>query len=551
MLRRSVFALTCVLLASTAVPAEILPTLPLRELTIRADIVVLASPTDQIRPGRFRVHEVLKGSRPLAGVEIEAEGVVFLVSMREQLNWNQVDEAILFLRARSDNRLEIIESGARLHTRDGTVWWPLQPHDPGGYKVLPEAGLRWGTALSRVRADAAEATRLQLAAALADVSRRDRSLLDWVERHRHEFANGRDPVWMRFSPTIRSLGTDDVDLTDLNSTGWGDLQLLPFTRVLQGRVPADCWRAVKLYAALDQGATPPGAAAAFASPEGRAFLLAVARDDQQLDGHRARALRLLGDSSIVESVQLHQRERSELLDGLLPLLSDNNPGRRGLAARSVLRAAAHDSAATERAAIALRRAYKAEQPGPARNAFSEALYDLTGPQSWASHAGRPDGSLALLRDLGIHEDKLFFWLTLKSEPESVVREAPILLVERVSAKGAVAETKRIPVTLPASARSTMRWRGGLLYLEFSHADLRPGTWRLRVTGVSGPGKVPWESEPRTVDVIMKNVAPVQPEPSVFGSVLRTLTGSPPPPPRRVVMPDNHERRIVVLDGDPI
>ena len=72
---------------------------------------------------------------------------------------------------------------------------------------------------------------------------------------------------------------------------------------------ADCLRAVDQYAELNHGAIPPGAAAAFASREGRARLLAEARDTRQMDGHRARALRLLADRAVTESDRPDGRER--------------------------------------------------------------------------------------------------------------------------------------------------------------------------------------------------------------------------------------------------
>jgi len=52
---RPAFALIFVLLIGAVSRAEVLPTLSLRELTIRADVVVLAVPINGPRPGLFRV----------------------------------------------------------------------------------------------------------------------------------------------------------------------------------------------------------------------------------------------------------------------------------------------------------------------------------------------------------------------------------------------------------------------------------------------------------------------------------------------------------------
>jgi hypothetical protein len=543
MVIRSAFAFTLTLLVAPAARAEALPTAPLRELAVRADVVVVATPVAGTRLTRFRVCELLKGSAPAVGAEFAVEGIESYARPRGNLDSGLVEAALVFLRSAAEGRLELIPSGVRLRTRDGGVWWPVQFQNAGSYQMAPEAVVSWDATVLRARSDAAEAARVQAACALADPGQRDRFLLDWVERHRHEFSGVGEGAGFRLMP---GAPNPRPDRTELDVTGWGALQLLPFTRVLQGRLPDDCLRAVDQYAELNHGATPPGAAAAFASREGRARLLAEARDGRQMDGHRARALRLLGDRAVTESDRPDAQERGELLDGFLEFVKDRTPSRRGLAALAVVRVAIDDGTPNDRAVNALQSAYKAEPPGPVRNSLAEALYGLLGPQRWASFSGRPGGSLALLQDLQIRNDRLFFWLTLKSEPAPAVTELPILLAERLDAKGAVVETKKVPVPLPGTGR-TAGWTGGPLYYERTHTDLKPGTWRLRATGVTGRDKRAWESEPRTLQIVLPGTQ-ARADRSVFGTLLRSVTGTPVPV-ESPASPEETAKRKVVLDGE--
>jgi hypothetical protein len=430
------------------------------------------------------------------------------------------------------------------------VWWPVQSHNPGPYHLLPERGVAWGVALLHVRVDAAEAARLRSANGLADPVRRDRALLDWVQGHRNEFADGRESSWIWFSPAVHKPGADDADRVDIDAPGWGEFQLLPFTRILQARVPADCFRAVILYAELNRGTYPPAAAAAFASREGRDFLVREALDTQKLDAWRGRAVVLLGEAVADRTSPPDEAERGDLLDRLLPLVTDANPLLRGLSARAVVCAAGTDPAAVERIARALRPAYKAEAPGPARNALADSLYDAVGPQRWKSFTGRPNPTLALVRELGVRDANLFFWLTLKAEPAAKVTQAPAAVLELLDAKGNVALTRRIPLPLPASVKKA-GWTGGPLYMELRHTDLKPGTWRLRVQGVTGPERRPWETELRTLRVVVPSSQGKRTERSVWGGLLRTITGTPEPIDVNPPTPDNHTKRFIELDGDPL
>ncbi len=541
---RRASALACVWLAAVTARAAASPTLSLRELTVRADVVVVAAPLDVRTPGRLRVRELIKGAAPRAGTELTVDGLDAYVRPREQPAWAGVDAALLFLRIGPGGHLFPLESGVRLLTRDGTLWWPAG--EPGVIRrMVPEHGVSWDAALFRVREDATEMAKLFAARGLADATRRDHALLDWVERNRNEFSDGDRPEAPR-TPGPGGRAVPPSVVADLETRGWGELQLLPFDQVLQGKVPADCWAAVNLYAEVNSGAAPRSAAAAFAGREGRALLVAVARDGRQLAGRRARALRLLADPAVGVSDVPGAAERAALLEALLPLLSDKQPACRGLGALAARQITGEDGAAIERVVAALAAAYSAEPPGPARNAQAEVLYDLPGSSGGMVRTGRWRGGLALLRDLELRDDKLCFWLTHKPGTTAPAG-TPTLWLERLNSQGGVAETKKMP--FPATPPSRLAaWRGGPLYAELSHGALNPGTWRLRVTGVSGADKLPWESEPRTFRIGQAASARARQGGSVLGSLLRSAIGVPDPP-QLMPGPEEKPRRTVTTDGE--
>jgi hypothetical protein len=486
---------------------------------------------------------LLKGTAPRRGAEIEIQDFDHYVRQGELPEWGGVDAALLFLKGGGNGSFEPVESGIRLHTRDRKVWWPIQPVNPGGYHMAVTKGATWDATVASVRVDAAEVTHLRRACDLADVARRDRFLLDWVERHRNEFSDGREIGWLRYSPSVANHGPEGTDVGDLNAPGWGELQLVPFTRILQGRMPADCWQAVNVYAEMNQGGLPPGAATAFSTKVGRAWLFAVARDARKLDGQRARALQMLGDAEVTSLEPADRQERSATLDQLSSFLNERQPQRRGLAALAIRRFAGKDEPLPEKAVTALSDAYKAEQPGWCHNALSEALYEAVGPQRWSKLTGRPGETLALLRDAAIRDEKLIFWVTVRNEPPVAITAAPTLILQRLDAKGSVAETKKLPISLTAFARSG-GWTGSPLYVELNHADWKPGAWRVRVTGVAGPSKTPWESEPRTLRVSLTG----RPRPrSMWSALIRSVAGT--PEPDEPVATDGKAKRTVELDGE--
>ena len=101
---------------------------------------------------------------------------------------------------------------------------------------------------------------------------------------------------------------------------------------------------------------------------------------------------------------------------------------------------------------------------------------------------------------------------------------------------------------PCTCSKNDGWNGSPLYFERSHTDLKPGTWRLRVTGVAGPDKVPWESEFRTIQVIVPGAKQSRPGTTVLGNLLRSVVGAPDLN-EAVTTADERTKRKVILDGE--
>jgi hypothetical protein len=545
------FALAGLLfLLPAAARADGPPALTLRELTVRAGAVVVAEPAGV--PGRFRVTEALQGAAPRPGEVVEVADLGQYLRPREEPDPARVDAALLFLSGAAGEaglvRGGLVPSGAWLHTRDERVWVPVRPREGGGYRMGAGRGVTWTALLLQARADAAAVNRV-LAARELPGPRRTAALLDWVERHRSEFA-GSERIPQAKGIPAPAEGPAEADL---RGRGWGELERQPLVWALQGGTPAEAWRALQVYAELNEGACAPEAVGAFASRAGRRLLVDVARDGGQLQGARARALKLLAAPGVYAAAggPLSEAEHTELLDGLLPLLADKSSPLRGLAALAVGQVCSSPGRGNpppERALAALAKAYKAEPPGPARNALAATAYDLGGAERWRGLSGQPHGLFALLADLGQRDGKVYFWLAYRSDGLKVF-ECPSLVLERVDEGGKPQQTKSVPLPATAAPAWAQGWApGGLLHAELSVADLKPGTWRLRVTGKAGPDKVPWSSEPRTFQIVVPGAPPPERERSVWAQLFMK---SRPEPPRPWPQPENPALRRIVLDGEPL
>lgn len=466
------------LLSAGLVPAADAP-LPLRRLCLDAPLVVLAAPVDPITPTRFRVQAVLKGSVPtadtLAPTNLAADRVRSFDApdfAERKPRPRHVARALLFLEPHGKG-WKLLPGGLRFCTDDGRL---LALNDKGSLDVQDK--LRWAAVLTRARDDLATLDQLQAYRRVGRPARRVQALLGWIQEHKGEFS-------------ATGPGTDEAP------AGWDWLQLTVFDWVFASAGHADAWRAVRLYAELNQGDNPRLPSALFGTSEGRAFLLDVARDDSRLPGERGRAVQILRDS-------LGEKELQPVLDALPKLLAVRADAMHVATAQLLVTLGAK---VPPTLLTTLADTYRDSPPGPGRDELAVALCTLAPATQWKDASGNPPGVCACLRDCERRDGLLHFWLTLKT-PGLSVFEAPVLVCERTTGLGTVADTKRLPLTVRnLDAGWAAGWAGDTaLVVEADVSKLQSGaTYRVRVEGFVGKGKdrQRWLSEPRLLQVPAK------------------------------------------------
>jgi hypothetical protein len=489
--------------------AEELPTFSLRALSVQAPNIVLAVPVDARTPTRFKAAEVFRGSAIHPGEVFSLDGLSAenlqvheeTESSNQKPRQRRIAQALLFLGrpGHKGDRLSFppLASGLRFWTEEKELLVPEQLRNPGDYVLMARPGMDWPALVRQVKADVAEVDRVLRMRNLAQAERRNQALLNWVERHRHEFGGG--------------FFTRDGE----EPQGWGSLETWLFEWILESGRPEDSWAAARLYAGLYHGKAPHTPGAPFANRAGRHLLLGVVQADRTLEGDRARALTYLADpqtlwiapsngSQLWET--LGNEEQGELIERLTPLLKSSSAPVRSAATRALQNLSHPNDAVlhhreTKRALPALVAAYRSEPAGPVRDDLAEAVCLIGGSSHWQELTGNPSGLLARLCDLEQRGKEVSFWLSLSPTDRSVY-ECPTLVLERMDPRGKVLETKNLPLPVVAMPRPWSEgWDGSaLLLVQFSLEQLAPGTWRIGVQGTVGKDKdkVKWSAEPRMI-----------------------------------------------------
>jgi hypothetical protein len=494
-------AVFCLLCPAPAA-AEELPVFPLRDLIIRADAVVLATPLNPTEPGAYRIQEVFLAGKALGRgdtVTLPDTSPHNLRLMRQgppparKPRPRPVAQALLFLKGVTGSegawKANLVLSGVRLWTRDGEVCAPEQLSNPGDYLMVSRESLNWGVLVRQVRREADEVERVRSLRGLLPAPRRNRALFRWIDRHRHEFGR----------PVEGPEGGEGAQ-------GWGPLEVEVFRLILDGGVVEDSWRAVRLHAELYQGHLPPLEGSVFGNPAGRELLLRVAIDGGALMGDRLRALELLRREAILAGGEPSAEAQKEMLGGLLPLLKDEEKDLRIGAARVLEQLASAGAEGVreqlrKEALPALETAYRRAGYREARSELAGVIYAVGGAEHWAKLTGNPQGVFVRLRDLGRRNDKVFFWLSMDGPADRKVHERPTLVLKRVRF-GLVVERKMLPLPAVNPPGSWEEGWSGTPYLlvEFSTKGFTEGTWRVSVEGTAGKDKAPWKSEPWEVAV---------------------------------------------------
>lgn len=487
------FALGSVLFL-TSVRGENTPVqegVPLRRLCIDAPTVVLAVPLDPLVPTQFRVLSCLRGKVPaetiLAPVGLTAEQMTSYEEpdlARKKPRPRQIAQALLFLEQHK-KEWRLLPGGLRMCGEDRVTVAPIGPN--GQLRAL--SGVRWSVLVNRVRQDLTAVDQLNAYRRIGRPARRTEALLGWIQARKAEFA-------------ALPPGSDE------SPAGWDHLQLDVFDWIFEAATPESGWKAVCLYAELNQGDAPRLLSPVFSTPSGRAYLATIACDTNRLIGDRIRATRLLGERITLwpntadcqrGAVPMPRSEQEQLLDRLANALSEKEEGIRGELARTLVRLSESGKTYLPTALNRLVQAYRDSQPGEARDELAQALCSIASPEQYTALTGNPPGFCACLRDLSRQDKTLTFWLSLRT-PGPAVFEAPELVVERLGRFGFVAETKRYPIQPKNLGSWLAGWDGeDTLVVQFDISKWTPNSsYRLRVEGHAGKGaeRVKWTSEPK-------------------------------------------------------
>ncbi len=485
---------TLPLLLLLAVPAEAQRAAdrPARELLLEAGCTVLVEPVNAREPAQVRVVEVFRGTAIRPGDLLNAMPLATALAQEDAPRWSALRQAILFGEPadKVGEPFRLLPTGVRLTTRADRSWAALSQAD--GFRLVPHPDLDWDALVLQLRRDARDIVAVEQIREQPPSSRRSRALLDWMRRH--------PPA--RLAPVLLNPVKGRIPVNDVGETGWGDLQTAPLRWILQTGLVEDSWDALAEYARQHNGALVGRDCYPFATPEGRALLLARARDEASLEGDNLRALKMLGWPETYPSAPvrtatfarpLGEAEQRPLIEGILGFLDRPDPRwKQGAVQAAAALLAAREATPEELrkdVVRALETAYKTVKPGTTRNVLAESLFRLA-PQ------GRPP--LALLLDLDRREATLHFWLAVHPEG-GVVAEVPTLRLEEVAADGKTAEILKEPLSCPSAPDWKLGWDTRRpLYAELPLRRLRTGaTYRLTVTGIVGPEKKPFTSEPRT------------------------------------------------------
>lgn len=472
--------------------------IPLRRLCIDAQGIVLASPIDPMTPTQFRVVSVLRGE--LREGELIAPQGLDPARVRtfedaavseKKGRPRRITQALLFLeRSRAGKGWRLMRQGIRLCSESGQMLAPTASH--GTMQVQPS--LRWSVVVERVRQDLAALEKLEGYRRIGRPGRRVQAMLSWVKERKAEF-------------TGSAQGTDE------SPGGWDHLQQDVFDWVFACASPEDAWEAVRLYAELNRGEIPQLRSPVFATKQGQNLLVRLASEDRHLLGDRIRALQLLGTQGTLwpheqerrlGAKPLTQAEQQSLEERLLPLLQETNESFRVQLVQVLVALHPSQEGKSRKLLALLLQTYQGCPVGPARDELAWALCGLVPAAQWKELTGNEAGYCACLRDFTYQQNRLTFWLTLRT-PGVGVYEPPVLVLERLGTLGFVAEAKRIPLqpeNLPAGW--TSGWEGeDALAVQYDASKLMAGSlYRVRVEGYTGRGKerIKWTSEPRKFQV---------------------------------------------------
>jgi hypothetical protein len=485
---------------STAIRAEMCPTMPIRYMAIEADVILVGAPVGdhgKSVPSKYKVIKVLKGSKSLVGQE-----VVIRDEKRYSLSppsWQgdekekptpRITKAMLFLRNPGVNKTpkgyRTVLSGIRALTEKGTLLVPQQLMNPGGQYLLPMKGETWEAMLAQVKKDMPSIAEMLRLGKIADPGKRNQAILTWIKNHRDHFG--------------------------VKGKSWYSLEYRLFDWVMESCIPEDCWAAIQLSSEI--GIRPQKFHPSFCSKEGRKLLLAKVLDRSLSDSLRLRALQKLGNGSIWyahggQYPRTHVATRTEqmsIIDHVLPMLKSKKASWREASARCLMSASFPYDAnfaerATKRAIPDFVRLYRNEKNTTVRKAVVEAIRRIESVPFWQKLSGNPEGIVLFPRFSGITPDDLVFHLYLE-HTNAKITEMPVFRFQELRKDGSVIRSRLVkPSGYYPKHLFKSGWQGGYhgsITMRVPAAQVSPGLWRVSLEGRLKEHT--WRSEPVEVSI---------------------------------------------------
>ncbi len=500
-------AVLCTALPSQVL-AEVLPTLSIRYMTIKADEIVVGEPAEPkagVLPSRYKTISVLKGSDIRAGQEIVVtNGGLYKLGPPQWLRKSnakkappQIVKALLFLKRPTKEAGEkgyrTVVSGIRALAKSGEVLVPQQQMNPGPLYLLPKKGQDWDAMLAQVRSDLPRIAKIRELGTIRDHRRRNKAIFEWIGKHKKEFGGG-------------YFGG--------KSKGWASLEQQLFNWLMESCIPEDCWRAIELSAELGTG--PNGTYPSFCSPRGRELLMAKVFDKKLPDSLRLRALRKLGEGTtfwfsptkIYPSTEMVTRKEQEKIIGRVKELLSHTDYTWRIAAVRCLTSASRPYAAelmhmaTKQAIPDLVAMYRDKRKAGARGHIIKAIRRIEDEAFWKDLSGNPHGIVVYISRLRIEQGALEFELAL-DHTKAILTEMPILRLEKLNPQGKVTETQTItPELIHPKDIFSSGWESWTQHpnVKIPLSKVAPGLWRIVAEGRVGKEETKWRSEPAMITI---------------------------------------------------
>jgi hypothetical protein len=215
-----------------------------------------------------------------------------------------------------------------------------------------------------------------------------------------------------------------------------------------------------------------------------------------------------------------------LIERLRPLLADADGDLQGQTALALVALSRDEASKIKSAPLAvvnaLAAAYRAAEPGQPRDELAWSLCRLASPEQYREITTNPAGTCVRLSDFSLDGEEITFFLDLELNGGKVC-ERPMLVLEKLGAKGEVTTTTKLRLTIE---NLEVRWSDGVgdgavaVRLELAklitpeNQNQKGGgarsrrtapaaaSYRVRVEGSVGKDKDrrPWRSEPRRFSI---------------------------------------------------